>query len=464
MASFRAGVRPGMTLAHARALLPEWIVHEHPHEPARDAAALNALANWAVRFAPWVMPDHPNGLLLDITGCERLYGDERRLVNLIGNSLDRLGYHAQIACAGTIGCAWAVARCGEHDRVVIHNGDEESVLRPLPVIALRLDERIVEALQQVGIETIAHLLEIPRLELAVRFDPVLLRRLDQALGEIDETINPIRPVEPIVVERRFDGPVLNLEAMLIVVKSLVDELGARLQQREIGAQRVMLHVERIDTEPLEIGFTLSRASREARHLWSLLKPRVEAMHLGYGVERLVLRAGDVQGLRHRQHGHLLGREQSTDDDDGDETTAALGELIDTLSHRLGPDRTQRLRVVESHRPERVAVKRPALERAARDREAEVIARDRPPVLFSPPEVVEVMAMTPDGPPISLRWRGQSRRIVAAHGPERIAGEWWRTNGMSHAPTRDYFRAQDESGRWLWLCRAGSRWFIHGQWS
>ena len=54
-----AGVRPGMSVAHAHALLKDGTPRVIVHEPPRDASALRALAEWAVRFSPVVAPDPP---------------------------------------------------------------------------------------------------------------------------------------------------------------------------------------------------------------------------------------------------------------------------------------------------------------------------------------------------------------------------------------------------------------------
>jgi len=43
-------------------------------------------------------------------------------------------------------------------------------------------------------------------------------------------------------------------------------------------------------------------------------------------------------------------------------------------------------------------------------------------------------------------------VVRAQGPERIAMEWWRSDGQSF--TRDYFRIEDEQGLRFWLYRDG----------
>jgi protein ImuB len=71
---------------------------------------------------------------------------------------------------------------------------------------------------------------------------------------------------------------------------------------------------------------------------------------------------------------------------------------------------------------------------------------------------------------SRRWRkfptGRRFASAAIEGPERIAAPWWR---RFDAPTRDYFRAEDFSGRRYWLYREGlygretlrAKWFLHG---
>ncbi len=82
-----AGVRAGLTVAHARALLPADDVVITPQQPERDQAALQTLARWALRFSPIVAADPPDGLRLDVAGCERLFGGERRLLGLIADAV-----------------------------------------------------------------------------------------------------------------------------------------------------------------------------------------------------------------------------------------------------------------------------------------------------------------------------------------------------------------------------------------
>jgi len=456
------GVRPGLTVAHARALLPVGDAVIEPQQPHRELAALEAMARWAHRFSPIVAMDPPDGLQIDIAGCERLFGGEHRLLDLIADAVQRLGFRARIAAAPTFACAWAVARFGAPDRSMVGEADHRRVLAALPVEALRLERTVVDALGEVGIERIEHLLDLPRSSLPARFGHELLRRLDVAMGLGPETIDPVRPVSPVVVERVFLGPVTRMDAIELTMRELVTELSQALAQRECGARRIELRVDRFNAEPLSKVLVLGRPSRDPRHLWSLLSPRVESINLGWGVERLVLAAPHLGRLPHEDEAWEWGEGAV-----GRRLDHALGELLDTLGNRLGSNRVVRAESVASHLPERATCFRPALE--GKKGEESVLPSpffpDRPSLLLERPDPIEVIAMTPDGPPSWFRWRGLEQRITASAGPERLAEEWWREKPNRDCVSgRDYFKIQDERGCWLWIYRVRGCWFVHGLWA
>ena len=449
-------MRAGLTVVHARALLTNGEAVIMPQQPERDQAALKTLARWALRFSPIVATDPPDGLRLDVAGCERLFGGERRLLNLIADAVERLGFRTRVAMTPTFAGAWAVTRFGAARRTIVCEGDHRRVLADLPVAALRIEQDVVEALGEVGIQRIGHLLGLPRSSLPARFGHELLTRLDEAVGRAPETIDPVRPVSPVMVERVFSGPVTQLEAIELTVRELVAELSGILERRECGACRVELRVDRFDAGPLSETLTLSRPSRDAKHLWSLLRPRVESINLGWGVERLCLAAPHLGRLPHEDQTWGWA-DESTDHRKLDHS---FGELLDTLGNRLGQERVVRAEPVASHLPERWG-QTPLP--AAGNGVCPPFSADRPSLLLERPEPVEVIAMTPEGPPSWFRWRGLDQRVTASAGPERLAMEWWR--GSSPA-TRDYFKVQDEHGRWLWIYRIleSGRWFVHGVWA
>ena len=240
---------------------------------------------------------------------------------------------------------------------------------------------------------------------------------------------------------------------------LRDELGAELLHRESGARRLDLTLDRSDMDPARLMVSMSRPNRDARHLWSLIEPRLARTHLGFGIDRVAIVASRLGRLAHTQATHLHEHEGVSEGEAG-----RLGaELADTMANRFGPVRVVRAELVASHVPERAAAWRVmgGSSPGARMEEDHATPGDRPPVLLDRPEPIEVIAVTPDGPVVRVRWRGEEHTVAACLGPERIAGEWWRDT----QPTRDYFRVQGEGGQWLWVFREleTRRWFVQGGW-
>jgi protein ImuB len=526
------GVRAGLTLAHARALLPAGlaarvlVVEDDP--PAR-AAALERLAHWATRFCPIVAPerDQADGLMLDITGCAHLFGGETRLLARLVSDLRRLGLTGRAASAETLGCAWAVARFGAAGAVVPRGG-EAAAVGPLPVEALRLEPAAVAGLAKVGVRRVCELARLPRAEVASRYGAGTLSRLDAGLARsAPEAITGVRTPPTVRAERAFAGPTTRLEAVMRAGEEVVAELCGLLERRVVGVREAVLTLRRVDAEPVSIGARLSRPSAGPRHLWSLLRPRLERANLGFGVEAvevLALRTGRLattQGVMGDGGEGIEGpRDQGSKGtrDRGIEGSSSRlapliprsldpwipsASLIDTLTERLGEGRVLRARPVERHDPRRVWRMEPALHAWTRGfervlLETRLTAHERPAVMLARPEPAAALALLPDGPPSGLRWRGRDWRVLAADGPERILAreegsaeegtEARRHEGTAHgrhAPggrrwlaVLDGFRVQVEGGLWLWCARAHggasgdedearppptTRWMVLGHW-
>src|SRR5439155_15459757 len=114
-------------------------------------SALKRLAVWAMRFSPLVAPDPPDGLMLDISGCQRVFRGEARLVNSLADGIERLGFSVRAAAAPTFGCAWAIAHHGRRERSMVPEARVVEAISPLPVSALRIGTEAEEALREVGV-------------------------------------------------------------------------------------------------------------------------------------------------------------------------------------------------------------------------------------------------------------------------------------------------------------------------
>lgn len=180
-AAIALGVHVGMAATHARALVSD--LDFRPAEALADAALLDKLVLRAVRrWTPTAAVTPPDGLWLDLTGCDHLHGGEERFCRRLHAFCQRAGFTARIAVADTPGAAHAIARFGGSDIVIVPAGKTIDALSPLPIAALRLSDSALGAARRFGFERVADLLPVARGPLARRLGLPAITRLDQAIG------------------------------------------------------------------------------------------------------------------------------------------------------------------------------------------------------------------------------------------------------------------------------------------
>jgi protein ImuB len=464
-AAERLGLSPGLALAQARAMHPG--IDAVAEDAEADAALLESIADWCLRYTPLVACDTPGGLLLDISGCAHLYGGERELAADLSGRLEDAGFAYSLAIAGTIGAAWASAHYGEPASYAY--GEERALLAPLPLSALRLPPATVASLARVGLKRIGDIADLPRAPLTARFGSEVLRQLDRALGHEHEPLTPRLPVAPYVAEQRFAEPIAREEDVLAITGRLARRLQFALERRGDGARRIELTLFRTDGVVRRIAAGTSRPLRDPDEIRAMFVERLaalaDALDPGFGFDMARLSVIVAEACPPEQIG--IG---------GGEDAAELCRLVDRLSARLGARRVRRLTAQDSHIPEVAEAALPAQTvngdagwHAFRRYREQIALSPRPLRLLTRPEPIEAVAEVPDGPPLRFQWRRALHEVVAAEGPERIEGAWWSEHG---GPARDYFRVEDKSGLRFWLFRAGlyrdlaqgaaaPTWFLHG---
>jgi len=456
-AAMRLGLHPGQKVADALALAPDLVTVEH--DPAVDRAALEALSDWCVRFSPAVALDGDDGLFLDITGTDHLWGGEAAMLADLLARLARWGVLARAAIADTAGAAWALARFGEDGQIAPPDG-QRALLADLPVAALRLDATATAQLPRLGLYRIGQLLGLPRAQLAKRFGLLLTLRLDQALGAGGEALVFRRPACPWFERLAFAEPISAPDDLARATGDITALICRRLEAEGQGARRFEVTFHRLDGKAMSVRAGLARAGRDAARLTRLLVPRLDVIDPGFGIEVVTVFAGDVEPLSATQ--------ARLDAEAGAGLDETLAPLVDRLVNRLGEGRVWRADPHESHVPERALIRRAPL--AAPSGAGWDPDRPRPVRLFRRPEAITALAKVPDDPPVQFTWRGRAHRVRRAEGPERIAQEWWRGDFTTTGPgrVRDYYRVEDEVGGRFWIFRQGlfggdevPKWWIHG---
>jgi protein ImuB len=522
-----AGLTLGQPLTDARA--KAGFLQARESDAAADAAALRRLALWATRYTPTASPWHAengaDGFFLDIEGAAHLFGGEEKLLaDLAARLHENFGLPARLAVADTPGAAWALSRfhlilpretgegnhaqhggggvaqktplpphfvrspspaplryAGEDEEyrgayVILPSGKEAAALAPLPVEALRLSTDTCTALRRLGFKTVGTLLDKSRAPFAARFPAELLRRVDQALGRLDEPLVPVIPPPVYHSLRYLLEPVITQDAVLALARRLMNTLVHVLARDDVGARALRLSLYHVDGAVEAVDVELTLPTRDVAHVVRLLDLKLEALaamqEAGFGFEAIGLAVTRAEPIPAQQHELIEEAGEAG-------RTERCAALIDTLRGRLGPHSVRRFAPVASHRPESAeALPSMAIARGNDRRKIEREATEWPepekprPLLILPrAEPTEVTALIPDGPPRRFCWRGVTYDVTGSEGPERIASEWWRRSDGHHTPepTRDYYLVEDSGGSRFWLFREGlygretaaARWFVHG---
>jgi protein ImuB len=453
-AALALGLRPGQTIAHAQASVPNLLVVEA--EPEADRAALGELARWCLRYSPIVQADPPDGVVIDIEGAAHLFGGEAGLVRDLLRRVRRSGFSAHAGLADTPGTAWAMARFGGGG--IVPSGGGAKAVAPLPVPSLRLDLETCRALALLGVERVGQLAALPRAPLTRRFGRALFARYERVIGLAPDPLTPIVPRDVARVRRAFPEPLGHLDGLAAALEHLAGELCRELERRGEGLRLLDAILRRVDGQPIALRVGASLPTRDPAHCVRLVGERLQTVDPGFGIDEMALVAARVEPLRERQAEAVTALDAENRD------AAALAPLVDRLGVRLGAERVFRAAPVESRVPERSVKRVPALAPVTGFSWPDAVPR--PSRIIDPPEEVQAMALLPDYPPRSFVWRRVHYRVASADGPERVHGEWW-VSDAEKAELRDYYRVEDEKGRRFWLFRnapapEGTRWWLHGR--
>ncbi|MDE4133458.1 DNA polymerase Y family protein [Phaeobacter sp. QD34_3] len=508
-----AGLFVGQPLRDAHVLCANLVTRGR--SPPAETAFLAALGRWAGQFSPWVAPEPPDSVTLDMTGSAHLFGGEEALLQRIEEECARMGLTVRMGLADTLGAAWALARyAGEQAQLPpVRSGDAidqearatraraarvqqkgragrrhwtrggaapqpmspervaariaavgqtRALLAPLPVAALRLEPGTVAQLGRLGLRQIGDLLEQPRASLARRFGRGLILRLDQAMGSTPEPVSPAGEDDRFAVRLTLPEPIGLLEDLMAGIDRMLPRLCARLEERGKGARLLRLETHRVDQAAQSVSVGLARASRDPDRMRPLLEMKLEGIDAGFGIEMLrleVLRAEPIHART--QAGHLEASTAARARQAGGQNVV-LEDLIGRIGARIGLEAITRRHPVDTHIPEKTAkVLAAAWSDAARDWPPAPHPR---PLLMWRPELVTA----PDVPsvPERFRWRGRDWQLAEAEGPERIAPEWWLEDPNWRSGVRDYWVVVTDCGARLWLFFAHGAalsrgWFCHG---
>lgn len=444
------GIYMDMVVADCRAILPTLqVINDLPGMAER---LLTSLAEWCIRYTPVASIDLPDGLVLDVSGCTHLWGGERSYLKEVVTKLRAFGYTVRAAMADTVGAAWAISRFGQNE-LIIDKGAQAEALLALHPAALRLEPGTVQRLEKLGLHQIRSFITMPRRTLRRRFGDALLLRLDQALGQEFEVINPVVPIQLYQERLPCLEPIRTATGIEIALRRLLETMCQRFVKEEKGLRTAVFKCYRVDGNVQHIDIGTNRASRNVDHLFKLFEIKISGIEPALGFELFILEAPIVEDVSIAQ--------ETFWNTAGNHNEVAVAELLDKLAGKVGIQTIHRYIPDEHYWPERsYKVASSLQEKSLTAWQADL---PRPVHLLPKPEAIEVTVPMPDYPPMLFRYKGVLHPIKKADGPERIEQEWWIEQGHY----RDYYCVEDERGSRYWVFRLGDystgdpQWFIHG---
>lgn len=454
--------------------------------PAIDRQSLVAYCG---RFSPivGVEPTDPASILLDITGLAHLFGGETALGASIVRGFQRLGLRIRLAIADTLGASLAIAKTKGKGReqnavCIVPPGETLPHLARLPIETLRLPTDTVRLLHDLGIRRIGQVEGLPRADLLSRFGPVLLMRLDQALGRLDEPVPACSVPPTFAADWSGEYPTSRRETIEAVLSQLVDRLSGLLAHGDRGVLQLEC---RLDCQPgtidddgsapaigrrdrgVRMSLGLFRPTADAGHLFQLLALQLERLRIPSPVDGVHLEALLTARLEPRRQTTLFEpgdiREANSTD-----RRRSFTMLVERLSSRLGCEAVVRVRLRPEAQPELAWHERPVVEHRRRRPSQKTLPPELPPRplrLLQRPVLLQrdavaatTQSFTPEPPP----WfcvGGERHRVARSWGPERIETGWWRGQAVG----RDYFHVETTAGRHFWIFRRlrDEQWLLHG---
>ena len=457
------GVFPGLPLAEAQTLLQHTAEREwrfEPADPEADLIALRALAGMCQTFGSLVALETdapPSSLLIDVSGCASHFGGERGLLRAVTEEFGSLGLNIRTALAESFGGAWGVAHFGSQSTAIIPRGRLREALHPLPLAALRLPAKVIQAFAELDVLSVVQLERIPRDSLVARFGNEVLLRIDQAFGAAPELLAAEHAALIFEVEWDFDEPVTDAQMVTVALRELLADLTGQLHRQRRGVLELIVHWRGGGRERARTEIGTRRPECVADRLWELLQLKLETLRWEGEVSQIKLRATRTAPL-------VFGQQELFEDERTRHRGQRLDGLIEQLANRLGRQAVVRPRLHPDAQPEHAHRGEPLLEKGPPARKppslkpcTRELGVHRPLRLKPQPSRLEARTSRADGVPMRVIWNGCEHTVVRSWGPERIETGWWRPKSIE----RDYFRIELDSGEHLWVFLQAGAWFLHG---
>jgi len=428
------GVEAGMTKVQVEAFSG---VAWRWRSRAQEAMAHTALLDCAWTISPRVEDklygeeELPDAAVLDLAGCEKLFGSPEKIAGDLQRIAASVGLDANVAVAGNPEAAVCAAR-GFAGVTIVPPGEESRRLGTLSVSSLPVTQEFLETLARWGIHTCGEFAALPEIAVVERFGQAGRRWQLLALGTERRPLMAKEP-EPVFEEcMELEFPVELLDPLLFVLNRLLEQLCVRLRMHVLATSeiRVTLTLQKTgnrngnglkgeDALVHERTLRLPVPAKESKFLLKLLKLDLEAHPPRAPVTAVRMMAIPTRP-RTRQLGLYLPLSPEPE---------KLEVTLARIRSTVGEGRSGSPVVLDTHRPNAFRQSEFVL-REMKDKKSAAAQRSATAALriYRPPLAATVELYKTK--PAHIVCEGAQRRVLSYAGPWRTKGDWWSETAWS----------------------------------
>ncbi|HYV09335.1 MAG TPA: hypothetical protein VE980_00280 [Pyrinomonadaceae bacterium] len=403
----------------------------------RKLPAALSLTDFAYSFSPIVEEVRAGIVVIDVDGCELLFGSAYQLANEIARRAQELETTISVAVAANPDAAIHAAT---HLKGItfVSAGEELSCLGSFPVERLdyslvsvekQVAAEILETLRLWGVRTFAEFAALPVAGVSERLGQAGLKLQQLAAGKTERHLQVKQPAPVFSNSLELEHPISELEPLSFIFGRLLHQLCAALNAYALATNELCVTMQLEDQTTHERKLSLPHPMRDHKVFLKLLLLDAE-MHPPQAAVTSVSIACEPVKPRVLQSGLFVPLAPAPD---------KLELTLARLAKLVGEENIGSPALLDTHRPDAFSMKRFTLqnesdrrrrrknkEQAIEPRQCLGFRRFRPPLRA----IVEVK----QGWPTQISAWGKQRsvygKVVDLAGPWRTTGDWWRDNGWA----------------------------------
>jgi protein ImuB len=399
-----------------------------------------SLTQFAYGFSPVVEEVRGGTVVIDVEGCELLFGSAYELANEVAQRAQKSGIDGGLESAVSVAIAAnpdAAIHAATYLKGItyVSPGEELTCLGDFPIgrldyallgIEKKVADEVLETLRLWGVRTFADLAALPVAGVSERLGQTGIKLQQLAAGKTERHLKVKQPAPVFAQSLELEHAIAELEPLSFIFARLLHQLCATLNAYALATNELCVSMQLEDQTTHERKLSLPYPMRDHKVFLKLLLLDAE-IHPPQAAVRAVLITCEPVKPRVLQNGLFVPLAPAPD---------KLELTLARLAKLVGEENIGSPVLLDTHRPDAFRLKhftlptKPDL-RKRRKKSSQFAVRNSQSVLgfrmFRPP--LRAIVQADQGWPTQISAWGKQRsvygKVVKLAGPWRTTGDWWR---------------------------------------